>query len=368
MQKKKELKQEAVRGGRLEFLDSARGLAAWIVLLYHCIQYFNMNIMTLETRVIVPLKIVFNGTQAVSFFFVLSGFVLTASLRDLSGDFDYANYLAKRVLRIYPLYLFAVWTAFFLTPAAGIFTLVQESIIILPHHNMLPPGWTMGVEVILSFLMPVVVIVQRDRRMFYLLMGVVLLSYRYMNPFTFHFMLGAALYDAYRSGYRPAWLLRTGTLLVLVPVCLVLYSWREIAPVVPALMRKVNVILQFISMPEDTLTFYFSGLASGVFIFLLLCADRVQRWLNHGFLTFIGKISFSLYLLHWLFLEAVGYRDYGIRYVPHNMAGLAGLMIFISAVTIAASYLSYRFIELPFMRLGKRVDLRHLLGARTKGI
>lgn len=355
------MEPEGGKKGRLEFLDSARGLAAWIVLVYHCIQFFNLYIQKIDTHVIVPLKVVFNGTQAVSFFFVLSGFVLTASLKDLRGNFDYANFLAKRILRIYPLYLFAVCMAFLLTPAAGIYSLIQESIITTPHHNMLPTGWTMGTEVVLSFLMPVVVIVLRDRRMFYLLMAVVVVSYGYITHFVFHFMLGAAIYDLYVSGYRPQWLLRGSVLAVLIPVCLLLYSLQELSPVMPSLMSRVNIILQLISMPEGVLIFYCSGVASGVFLLLLLCADRVQQRLNHGFLTFIGKISFSLYLLHWVVLEAVGYHGYGSSYVPHNMAGLLGLAVFTSVVTILASYLTYRFIELPFMQLGRKVDLRHIL-------
>jgi len=72
--------------------------------------------------------------------------------------------------------------------------------------------------------------------------------------------------------------------------------------------------------------------------------------------VFIGKISFSVYLLHHLvliILERLGFvsytgkqiTDFGIRYV---------LTVLLS---VLLSYVTYRFIEIPGMNLGKKLIL-----------
>lgn len=77
-------------------LDSLRGLCAVIVALFH----FN------ATGVIANLPLVSNGWLFVDFFFVLSGFVIAAAYRHrIAAGFSPLRFMWLRFWRLYPLYL-----------------------------------------------------------------------------------------------------------------------------------------------------------------------------------------------------------------------------------------------------------------------
>ncbi len=83
------------------YLDSARGIAAIIVMIYHFINWkFDKEIG------IKIISIVFTGSDAVSFFFVLSGFVLSYKYINQNEPLDIRKYYISR--------LFRLWPAFFL--------------------------------------------------------------------------------------------------------------------------------------------------------------------------------------------------------------------------------------------------------------
>jgi peptidoglycan/LPS O-acetylase OafA/YrhL len=79
------------------------------------------------------------------------------------------------------------------------------------------------------------------------------------------------------------------------------------------------------------------------------------RWLSHGFLPFLGTISFSVYILHFAVLGSVGPWLRGL--------GLDGVAIFLLVLTITLvltiplAFVTYRYIEQPFMRLGRKRTL-----------
>ena len=94
-------------------LNGLRAVAAFLVLFTHIERYLQIA----QRRFVV--SITFNsflGGLAVSFFFVLSGFLITYLLleeKKLSGDIHIKNFLLKRALRILPLY-FAILSSGYL--------------------------------------------------------------------------------------------------------------------------------------------------------------------------------------------------------------------------------------------------------------
>ena len=74
-------------------IDGLRALAVSLILLFH-IDYSSLQ----------------GGYIGVDFFFVISGFLITSILLKTKGSFKtmYINFLARRSLRIFPLYYFAI--------------------------------------------------------------------------------------------------------------------------------------------------------------------------------------------------------------------------------------------------------------------
>ena len=108
---------------RIESLDSLRGVAALIVVIFHCLTsyviFYNGNNHIFENKAmevitITPLKILWAGNEAVLLFFVLSGFVL--SLPVFNGKTQlYSAYIVKRFFRIYIPYLVIMLVSTLLT-------------------------------------------------------------------------------------------------------------------------------------------------------------------------------------------------------------------------------------------------------------
>jgi len=86
---------------RIYFLELIRSVAALYVFVYHILQRIMIDNALL--------KFLFSfGQEAVILFFVLSGFVIFYSQKDKNVKMNKQNYFFARVIRIYPVFLFAL--------------------------------------------------------------------------------------------------------------------------------------------------------------------------------------------------------------------------------------------------------------------
>ncbi len=76
-------------------------------------------------------------------------------------------------------------------------------------------------------------------------------------------------------------------------------------------------------------------------------------WLTHNkMLEYIGTRSYSLYLAHWIILGFVSDLAWAN---PHNLISFFARLAATMALSLVASELTYRYIEQPGIRLGKKV-------------
>lgn len=165
-----------VSKGRLEALDTLRFLAALAVLLSHA-----RAMLPWEPLGTVVSCGLFHPKSAVSFFFVLSGFVLHLSWKGAWPAWgSYCQFITRRVFRIYPLYFISLLIAFitvttlplsecpfFSTDAAGSEVLKADHGQVMQwlHHLLLitpgldmqflnPPIWTLAAEMRVALIFP----------------------------------------------------------------------------------------------------------------------------------------------------------------------------------------------------------------------
>lgn len=79
----------------------------------------------------------------------------------------------------------------------------------------------------------------------------------------------------------------------------------------------------------------------------------ISRVLDHAWIRFVGRISYSLYLWQELFLVPGWERRLSFQRFPHNLI-----------LTFGCALLSYRFIEKPCMRFGRMLSAQ----IRTGGL
>lgn len=372
---------------RLDYLDSIRGIAAFIVVTEHCwmskggeaaqIAHASKSLMDVFLYVLTKL---FNaGRGSVITFFVLSGFVLAASL--LKSPTGYLGYAVKRILRIYPAFLFAIVLSYALHVLIGVRYVpsseyLQKLVNVVPSPAMLfkhiamlgTPGgkdldavvWTLIHEMRISLVFPLVLmavskyswkgvagtwVVSAALAFAVLFLGgnpqgyeqeTILLSLMESGAFVVFFAAGAYVMiereaiAALVSKIRPRWQI---LLSAAVLACLFKSSPSSSHP--PFTMQTI-----FID--------YVHGVGSAGLIILAFSMGRLGRMLSQKPLVWLGRVSYSLYLIH---LPVI----YIVSQTKLSTWPILPSSIIVISVSLILSEIMVRTIENPFIALGKRL-------------
>jgi peptidoglycan/LPS O-acetylase OafA/YrhL len=377
------------RGERFETLDSLRGVAAAVVVVDHCLMTmprFSDYIMRHATPPATlgdpvgfllfhtPARVVWSGYSAVAMFFVLSGFVL--SLPWLRGRPPrYASFAIRRVCRIYLPYLVAVAGAMALaallidrkpagisqwfdganwTEAPGPAAILAHVLMLGTHDSFDNVIWSLVHEMRVSLLFP-------------LLLWPVL---RFGLAGAAAETLGLAAVGAVcaRLGIgtegglgSPALTVQFASLFVigaaLASQAGAVREWFAARPAALAsLVAGAGLLVLGIKWPYRPELML--GLGAALTVAAALAnGSGFARALLHPVPRWLGKVSYSLYLIHVPILVTAITLLHGR--VPHA-AILAGVV----ALSLLAAALFHRFVEVPSMRLGRRLDpdgaTRHL--------
>jgi peptidoglycan/LPS O-acetylase OafA/YrhL len=364
---------------RLKSLDGARGLAALIVLIHHCAltvpEFANLYLagyLPAEGTLIwwltaTPLKIFTAGSEAVLLFFVLSGLVVSLPVLR-AKTFDWAAYYITRTLRLWlpvaaSLLLAAVcvtlvirdpsvpvskWVAMSDVPLLEWPEVVGGFDAVRGPTRINNPLWSLQWEFIFSLLLPLFVgiaVVLRRWTVATVTICTALTVVGMMNAIGYlsylsAFLAGAALaipVMARTRLYRPSrapimsealWL---GCLLV--GVLFMCAYWSLLMGRVPDPFALA--VGKALALPGAALV-----VLSAVF------SRTVARFLEWGPVQWLGRISFSLYLVHvpivLMFSRLLG--------ADHWMRSL----LFAVPATFAVAYVFSRLVELPSHRLAKR--------------
>ncbi len=149
---------------RLEQLDGLRGICALVVLVHHMLSLPHPSIYPIADPKLVEqiLDILGSlGLVAVIIFFVLSGFVIGYTTPGQYSGEEAKKYLLKRLIRLYPIYLFALLLSFFFSanlPSIkdifGVIFFTQGWFI--PQINNNEPLWTLHYEFMFYLLFVVI--------------------------------------------------------------------------------------------------------------------------------------------------------------------------------------------------------------------
>jgi len=350
---------------RLDHLDAMRGIAAMMVLLGHYINWKYKDVLWIKL-----LSFPFNANDAVSFFFVLSGFVLSWKyLQDNRLPLAINKFYIQRLFRLFPGFAIALladlvffnrdqlsWQVFRETFILNRNQFWEEFFLFRGYNTIFLPGWTLTIELCMSFLMPFLIVVGRyNPRLLLPFAAATLLGAYITGLFMFHFILGiwiAANVDWIRSmqfresgWYRYRWL-------ILITGC-VLFSLRMADRIVP-FDSGLMYILNYLKLDY----FIFSAIGSLIFIVYSLHFRGVGKLLCHPVLLFYGKISYGIYLIHWVYVMAFyTYWDTLLSYTGGSdkilfIAGLAGVVL-LSTLSAAAIYYG---VERPFINLSKKLS------------
>lgn len=374
-------------------LTPLRGIAALLVIIYHVDSLSRAQHLG---RLIYHTGIIGRGYLWVDFFFVLSGFIMTHVYGDWFtnriGRRAIRDFFAARFARIYPLYLFALGVQVLLY--VGIFSHLpgmnrMYSLPTLPLHALMLlsfgltpmgwniPAWSIGAEW-WTYLLTLPLFRQLNRGITAATLivpalcatGLGLLVYKHPRQaldITFDFGLlrclfdytiGICAYQFYRDS-RTARACATDRALViatLLTAAVLHFAAPGDVPPGPFSFQPVS----------DPLTPLMDGLSPLAFAALIVCAacnrGRGERLLNARPLTYLGDISYSVYIMQGPGLT-IFFMSTGIWRQQHPngelgtplLLGIAAVIVLVDLLIAAATY---RWVETPSRRWLRRKLMR----------
>ena len=119
----------------------------------------------------------------------------------------------------------------------------------------------------------------------------------------------------------------------------------------------------FLLHSRTCLSQWITAFGAGGLMIVSMNSATCKRVLHWPPIHFLGQISYSLYLWHYVVLLYCVHLLYG-------KVSLWGILCLIFILSIFVSWLSYRFIEVPSMNLGRRLSnaFRSPAGARRAAI
>jgi peptidoglycan/LPS O-acetylase OafA/YrhL len=367
--------------GRIDALDSIRGLAALVVVFDHCVmsipRYGNPALhhgapqATLTDplgliQFCSPLRVLWSGTGAVALFFVLSGFVL--SLPWLRGQPPlYGSFVVKRVCRIYIPYVVAVGLAALLasvlsaylptnrsqwfattnwTEPETIAVAVDQALMLGRHIDADNVIWSLVYEMRISLLLPLLMwpILAAGRGGAAALAAALAVTSWSLT----RFLPASELVQQTAAMLQYAVLFVAGAVLA-----------RELGRIRSILARRPTWIvlallcggLLILGVDWPHFPYYCFGLGSAMVIAAALAPGRVAQFLERPGPRFIGRISYSLYLVHLPLLLTMAALLRGV--LAFNV-----MLLFVPAASIVVAAVFHRLVEAPSIALGRRLATR----------
>jgi peptidoglycan/LPS O-acetylase OafA/YrhL len=371
----------ATPDGRLSSLDGLRGLAALIVVFHHLsltygpiadVFYVSQYPPTASPAwwlTLSPAQLLVAGPEAVLVFFVLSGVVLTLPVLRRAGSFDWAAYYPQRVVRLYLpaiasvafaaiLVLATSWSSAPSTSkwvAASRFSgfeparILSDWDLLFGNATLNNPLWTLRWEVLFSLVLPVIVILTVALARWWPLVLIGCLALVYVGV--------ASGLQTFR--YLPVFVI--GALIAV-------HHQRLSAWAVDAQnLRRVRwggLIALVLSLVALNLHWSALGLAGGVpygqaylialeplgaagLVVLAAYWPPARSLLQTPFFHWLGRISFSVYLVHVPIIDALDVL-FGFWATPVRV-------VLSLVLALGIGELFSRFVEQPSHRLAKRV-------------
>ncbi len=388
---------------RLVVLDCIRGIAALVVVVHHCLltqpafsDFFFSNWRTEAGSTLewvmfhTPLRIVWDGYEAVTLFYVLSGLVLALPWIEGRSP-NYFSYGIKRICRIYLPYCAAVAAAAVLNTLLVSYAAVPglsawvntmtwthpvyphvllDHALMIGHYNSVN-GVVHSLiwELRVSLLFPVLIVpIVRWRRWGALgvavaltvLIGGIQLAYGGSAPALDLVQPGSVVGGVGRFALELQWTAYYGYFFVLGSVLANhLGTLRRLGRIAWVLLAAGLLTIQGHWSHLHAVQEFMVAIGAALIIMAALPQGSIHTALSHRWLRWIGRISYSLYLVHVpLLLTAT--------ILLHGIVPMAAILIAVPLASLLVGWGFHEWVAEPCARLGKR--LAHQNGSLLGGV
>jgi peptidoglycan/LPS O-acetylase OafA/YrhL len=352
--------------GFIPRVESIRGIAAVLVGCYHVGQSVFPAVPQGIERLYMGIC---NGIGCVVAFFVISGFVLARSLdrKIASSDHWAPRYFTSRVFRLYPAAIVAIVAFVILRFQFEIdvyladydpFNMLLNVLMVRTDIDRVM--WSMKVELVATPLIPLAVIAFHRWGWRALFVAITLL-------------FGCSFFGQYSEALGQG--SNLGPLYAFIVGVLLHFCGPGIAARIrPALATPIAIasIVVFVAcgtLKPTAIQVMFECLSAATLILIVVWhpASAMFKLLDFAIVRFYGRISYSFYLLHPLTFLAASIFATALNSALHGDAPpvviALATALFSTLLITPAAYLSWRFVEMPGVALGRAIYQRRLNGS-----
>jgi peptidoglycan/LPS O-acetylase OafA/YrhL len=366
-------------------LNALRFFAAFLVVIHHAEAVRKKNgLFNLDW-----LSFFKNGGNAVTFFFVLSGFLITYLLLkedNETGKTSIKIFYIKRTLRIWPLYFLMFFVGALLLPIAFKFLHISYEmpytfsqvwyyfVFFFPGlvtfyfgHHILEPLWSIGVEEVFYLIWAPLFKVFK-KHILHLLMGVILTKiiidlasiYFFKNDL-FRYISSILSFDAMAVGGLGAYFVFnrksdfTNLFIYKKPIQMLIYGLLAVF-----LIYNINFQNQLwktvFSIPIFSKVFL-----DFLFLYVIIGVSLIPQNLfkiESKFLSYLGEISYGIYMYHMFVIYAIVLvlKPFLDQLTPLFSTFVFYTILFLLVVLVA--YLSKKYFEDYFLDIKARLEKR----------
>ncbi|WP_178983479.1 acyltransferase family protein [Winogradskyella helgolandensis] len=354
-------------------LDGLRFIAAIAVLLFHKIN--NTDWLYYESSPILYRAFSFifrNGFIGVNFFFVLSGFLITYLIQSeifYNGSFNFKGFIARRVLRIWPLFFLIVIIGFSIKDNTdGIFyyiSFLSNIEVIYNHGNqsgILFPLWSVSIEEQYYFLIPLIFIIfkiDNKNKFMFVYVGLLLVSIFYQfiynnNINKLHYSTMSCITDLSIGGM-------TATLVFYSKSFVNYFKNLKGFSIVVIYILGISYIFIRVYIDHILIFRVFERCVLALFFaFIILeqtySTNSLFKISKFNFLNRSAKYTYAIYMFHMIFIIYIHHYWKAYAIYDNIIIDIFIKTILVIILTYFLSILSYRYIESPFLRLKNKFN------------
>lgn len=368
---------------RIDYLDSLRGLASVSVVISHFVLAYRLDLQ-FKLLNYSPLHFFYDGFAAVTFFFVLSGYVLTLSLKN-RDQISLNSFYLKRIFRIMPAYIVVLlislllyyyyvhintipetsnWINSFWNKPLDLKNFVKQLFFIIPNVDnaeLVFQNWSLNVEMKFSFIIPFLIFIyKKSNFFFFFIFNLVLFLFFNLPIYLIHFSLGITLAMNQDIIVEKFTIIKKKYKVILILSILFMYTYRYTLPMYYYyIQRRHSLILN-----NENLIWLITGFGS--FLILLYCftSIRLQKVLNLIFFKFIGKISYAIYLTHifvLIFFLPIFIKELNNMGIMNlNLINSISLFVLMLLTIVFSCFLTF-MVEIPIAKFGNKLIKRRIV-------
>lgn len=362
---------QMAKGKKLNYIDALRGIAICGVLVVHCGQVGRNNYPSILQSIIL------DGAIGVQLFYLASAFTIFLTFADrYENEINHTtNFFIRRFFRIAPMYYAGILYYLYQDGLGARYWLGDATVVsawnivsnVFFFHSfnpywitsVVPGGWSIAVEMFFYCLVPFLFLGIRNlnQAILFFVFTLVLRMILYSLLHRFPLIAFDRLWDEYLFFYPPNQLPVFACGIILYFLVNTPRSEWHVEPIVVFTLS----IMLLAQLATHTVFVFPVHIQFGMAFIVLGYALSLKEFyvLVNPITVYFGKISFSMYLVHFAILDGLTRFNY-VDWVPTDTV-IGSIVNFglrlccLGSLTALISTISYHLIEVPFQSMGKKI-------------